>query len=104
MKQVLLLTFLAALTIVIDASPILQAEGEDNDPAIASFKHCRKLCHSLQTFVSYFSTRFKDCKGYVACFATCERQLEKAERKRHPYLYPWQLVFTILSKNYTNSK
>ena len=87
MKRVLLLTFFAALTIVIDASPILQAEGEENDPAIASLKHCRKLCHSLQTFVSYFSKRFEDCKGYVACMATCERQLEEAGIVRDIHIY-----------------
>ena len=98
MKLVLFLTFVVALTFVIDASPMARAEGEDTDPAIVSFKHCRKLCHGLQTFVSYFSKRFKDGKGYVACMAECERQLEKAERKRHPYLYPVQLVFRVLSE------
>ena len=103
MKLVLFLTFVVALAFVIDASPMARAEGEDNDPAIATFKHCRKLCHSLQTFASYFSKRFKDCRGYAACMATCELQLEEAQRKRHPYLYPRQL-FRVLSENYTYSR
>ena len=101
MKLVLFLTFVVALTFVIDGSQMVQAEGEDDDPVLDSFKHCRKLCHSLQTFVSYFSKRFKDGKGYAACFATCELQLEEAKSKRHPYLYSCQLVlnlFGILSE------
>ena len=98
MKLVLFLTFVVALAFVIDASPMAQADGGDTDPAIGSFKHCRKLCHSLQTFVSYFSKRFKDGKGYAACFATCELQLEEAKSKRHPYLYSCRLVLILSEK------
>ena len=98
MKLVLFLTFVVALTFVIDGSQMVQAEGEDDDPVLDSFKHCRKLCHSLQTFVSYFSNRFKDGKGYAACFATCELQLEEAKSKRHPYLYSCQLVLNTVRK------
>ena len=88
MKVVLFLTFVVALIFVIDASPMVQAEGEDNDPAIASFKSCRKLCYGLRTLMSYIVKGSNWDKNYVACLAECELQLEKTERKRHPYLYP----------------
>ena len=111
MKLVLFLTFVVALAFVIDASPMAQADGGDTDPAIASFKHCRKLCHSLQTFVSYFSKRFKDGKGYVACMATCEQQLEKYCKStvrdiRIYILFSYYLtsIFVYCPKNYTNSR
>ena len=104
MKLVLFLKFVVALTFVIDASPMVQAEGEDNDPAIAAFKHCRKLCHSLQTFVSYFSKRFKDGKGYVACMATCEQQLEKYCKRTVRDIRIYILFFVYCQKNYTNSR
>ena len=101
MKLKIFLTFVVALTFVIDASPIAQAEGEDNDPVIASFKHCRKLCHELRTLMSYIVKGSNWDKNYVACLAECERQLEKAERKRHPYLYPCQLVIWYTVRNIT---
>ena len=93
-KKLSFLTFVVALTFVIDASQMVQATEEDNDPAIASFKHCTETCRFQKPITggNWLSRRFKYARNYVACTTRCDLQLEKTERKRHLYLHPYQLV------------
>ena len=90
MKNVLFLPFVVALIFVIDASGMVQAAEEDNDPAIASFQHCTETCRFQKPIIggNWLSRRFKSARNYVACKTNCDLQLEKTERKRHPYLHP----------------
>ena len=104
MKLLLLCAFVVAPIFLIDASPMVHAAEEANDPAIASFQHCRKTCWNV-----YVSKQrggdwllnpltSQDIENHVACLATCELQLEKMERKRHPYLHPCQIVLYNLCR------
>ena len=97
-REVSFFTFVVVLTFVIDASQMVQATEEDNEPAIASFKHCTETCRFQKpiTGINWLSRRFKSARNYVACTTRCDLELEKTERKRHLYLHPYQLVFLFI--------